>query len=118
MVGQLIKEFVQEPDHTELREEIALHDFALLKFPDEPARENMYTLWSGDSPSLYKVLFTSRDCAVVETCEMRFDKTRFCVRKIELAEWSEHLVRWVDEGDDRDVCESTWEVGIDMYRYN
>ena len=53
---------------------------------------------------------------ILESLEMRFDKTRFCVAMLPLYEWEAKFDEWNDDEDHRaSMCEECWDDGFMMY---
>ena len=114
VVAELFNSYVHQPDYSIKREEIESHPFVLLKHDEiNPATGQRYlSVWN-------KVLFTTSDCAVCQEVLITWNVTRFRVRKIELSDWDNMFVEWIDENHDRylDVYRS-WDEGYNMYGAN
>jgi hypothetical protein len=104
MVAKVLKDYVQQPDYSEKRAEIANHEFASLKVHTANDKWNG-SVWC-------KILFTTSDAVIVQEVEMTCNKTRFQVYKIEYPEWDEKFVEWLD---DDWVVRDCWQKGARMY---
>jgi hypothetical protein len=113
VVGTLIKEYVAEPDYTELREEIAKHADDFVVWDWKPKGEPRKGLLNRE----YKVIATTKDCVVLQELQMTWNKTRFQVHVVELKLWGEYFVEWLTPEDEKYqfLGVSCWEDGARMY---
>ena len=110
VVSKLVKDYVQQPDYSAIRDEIDAHTegFCLIRQRfEEP---------DGPVGKLAKVLFTNSETVIVQDLELTCGHTRYNVRQIALPDWQKWLKEWVDEGGFYyDVCVDCWQDGMRMY---
>ena len=111
MVAKVLKDYVQQPDYSEKRAEIANHEFASLK-RRLPRTSTQIANHDYDGSVWCKILFTTSDAVIVQEVEMTCGNTRFQVYKIEISEWDGTFVEWLD---DDWVVRDCWEKGARMY---
>ena len=112
LVSNLLLEYVNPPDYSELLYEIESYEFVILRcsLGLHPDTGKPFL------PSWHKVLFTTSNCVIVQECEMTWNRTRFKVRKIDLDEWSDYFVEWMGTDHDRfSDARGCWEDGARMY---
>ena len=103
LIGEILQGYVQQPDYSELREEIQKHEYATLRLPQDECK------W-------FVLLYVTSDTVVIQEAELTFDQTRFKVHIVNLAEWNGVFCKWLDEDDERyfdvDAC---YRDGMRMY---
>ena len=114
VVSKLVKDYVQQPDYSAIRDEIDAHTegFCLIRQRlEDPDTQVLRPLGK-----LAKVLFTNSETVIVQDLELTCGHTRYNVRQIALPDWQKWLKEWVDEGGFYyDVCVDIWQDGMRMY---
>ena len=110
VVGTLLKDYVQQPCHDELLDEIKTHKYVVLRIPSET------DFISDGAGYWFAILHVTSDSVVVQEVEMTAGETRFIVRIVKCVDWNEVFVGWVDEDHERwNDCDYAWQVGMGMY---
>ena len=115
LVAKVLKDYVQVPDHSELREKLEekMSGFVSLRQRltlNEDGTENTCKRWC-------KILFANADSVIVQDVEMVVNNNhRFAVRNIPYEDWAKWLVEYVmPEHDDFFVVYDCWTQGMEMY---
>jgi hypothetical protein len=85
VVAKIVKDYIQVPDYSALREEIGNHTYASLQLPEDKI------------PYWFVLLFVTSDCAIVQEVMLHCGCTRFRVKKIQLSDWEAVFKHWIDE---------------------
>lgn len=106
VVGVLIKDYVTEPDYSELRQEISEHDGDFVTIH-----------WGGKLlPKIYAPQYTTKECVILQEVEMTWNVTRFNVYLVKLEDWERLFVEWISPGHKLYSCmRGAWEDGARMY---
>ena len=111
IVGAIIKGYVQQPDYSNIRDEIEEHKapgFCRVK-RDENDR----------CPGWCKILFVTSETVIIQEVELTFGQTRFQVRNIPFPEWKGLFVEWIGNLHTRYVdVAGCWIDGMCMYGAN
>tara|TARA_B110000467_G_C17832225_1_gene220538 strand:+ start:59 stop:484 length:426 start_codon:yes stop_codon:yes gene_type:complete len=115
VISKVIKDIL-EPDYTKLRKEIEKTLFVKMKlnlgtFNPESGEEFVTPVWG-------KVMYTCKECAIVQELELTWNASRFKTYKIMFGnEWDTKFVSFINE-DHPDYIHlglRTWEDGYHMY---
>jgi len=111
LIAKLVTDLVNPPNYDALREQIASHDYVLLKdkqvYRDDCS--DTFTSW-------YKILFTASDCVVVQAVLLDVTHTRFAVYKVPLSKWEGAFDEWIDEDHSRYYdCHNSFQEGMRTY---
>ena len=115
VVGQIVKDYIQQPDYSEIRDKVQQHldehgGFVRVRTKAYFSYPAHVTCWG-------KILFTTGDSVVLEDLEMICTKTRFNVQQILYTDWANVVKQYIDEThEDFRVCRNVWEDGCRMYR--
>ena len=115
VISQVISDILQ-PDYTDLRNEIEKHAFVRMKlnlgtFNPESGDEFTTPVWG-------KVLYTCKECAIVQELELTWNVARFKTYRIMFGcEWESKFIEFIDEDhpDYDRIGQSSWVDGYRMY---
>lgn len=104
IVAKIVKECLQGPDFSDLKEELRNHEFVNLI----PANRNpsKFTKW-------FKILFVCENSVIVQEVELTYGETRFVTQRIWFSDWAGMFDSWVTTR--RECLKYCWADGYEMY---
>ena len=102
VVSKIVKDYIQAPDYSALREEIGNHAYAHLQREEDKF-----------CPQWYVILFTTSESAIVQEVLLTCGYTRFRVSKIHLSKWAAVFKNWIDvDHECYFACNNEYEKGM------
>ena len=86
VVAKVLTQYVQVPDHSAIRDEVEEYVDGYL---------SMRQRLGIDCSQFSKILFTTSECVIVEHLEMKWQKTRFTIQRINYEDWSKWFMEYL-----------------------
>ena len=112
IVAKIVKECLQGPDFSALKEELRSHEFVrvyweVLKGVRETPTKPNYT-------NTKKILFVNERSVIVQDVEKTCGSSRFVTYKIYFEDWKKVFAKWLSD-DMKPVMRDCWRRGMYMY---
>ena len=114
IVAKIVKECLQGPDFSALKEEIANHEFVHMYW--EVLKGHRETPTSVGHTKTKKILFINEASVIVQDVKLSVGSSRWITNKVYLADWHKVFAGWLGSEGMKHVMRMCWGDGIEMYR--